>query len=109
MEGNRPQGLWLWADNCCNGPVLVAADLTPQSAMFLMWGWKSFARSRGLGSGHLLQRKFNNSSTLTVKFFRESDTRLECCTESSSGSDLDSSNDSDNDASVFGIKQEDSD
>ncbi|KAE8815949.1 hypothetical protein D1007_06485 [Hordeum vulgare] len=76
--------------------------------MFLMRGWKSFAHSWGLDTEHPLQCRFGGAATLTVKFFRASDVRLECCTESSSDSDFDPSSDSDNHTSVFGTKQEDS-
>lgn len=72
--------------------------------MFLTRGWKSFACSRGLGAQHLLQCRFDGAATLIVKFFGESDVLLECCTESSSGSDFDSSSYSDDDANIFDIK-----
>ncbi|KAE8803352.1 hypothetical protein D1007_20796 [Hordeum vulgare] len=96
-------------DDCCKGPVWVVVALTPRSDMFLMWGWKSFTRSRGLGFGHLLQCRFDGTATPIVKFSGVSDVHLECCTESSSGSDYASSRDKYGDVGIFGIKQEDFD
>ncbi|KAE8806094.1 hypothetical protein D1007_17773 [Hordeum vulgare] len=106
MEGSRPRVLWLWADDCYNGPVWSAVNLTPGSAMFLMRGWKSFARSRGVGLGHLLHFKFDDSATLSLKFLTATSIRLECCAERSSGSNIDTSTNSDNDNNVFRVKLE---
>ncbi|KAE8803735.1 heat shock cognate 70 kda protein 1 [Hordeum vulgare] len=101
MEACRPDGLWLRANGCCNGPVWVAVDLAPGSTMFLMRVWKSFARSRVIGPRHLLHFRFDDSTTLFVKFFGASGVRLECCVQSSSGSNADTSGDSDNDRSIL--------
>ncbi|KAE8768374.1 heat shock cognate 70 kda protein 1 [Hordeum vulgare] len=84
-------GLWLLADGCCNGPAWVAVDLSPRSAMFLTWGWKSFMRSRGLGLVHLLHFRFDGDSTLFINFFGSAGSELVCCGESSNGSELDTS------------------
>ncbi|KAE8793797.1 hypothetical protein D1007_31541 [Hordeum vulgare] len=74
--------------------------------MFLMRGWKSFARSQGLGPGHLLHFQFDGPTTLSVKFFGVTRIQMECCTESSSKSDMDSSSESKDDSSVFDVKLE---
>ncbi|KAE8807973.1 hypothetical protein D1007_15653 [Hordeum vulgare] len=79
------------------------------SAMFLTQGWKSFARSRGLGPGNILQCRFDGTTTRTLKFSRASNVPAECCVESYSGSNFDSSSDSNEDTSVFSIKEEYSD
>ncbi|KAE8782599.1 hypothetical protein D1007_43989 [Hordeum vulgare] len=65
----------------------VAVDLSPRSAMFLMSGWKSFARSRGLGLERLVHFWFDGDATLSVKFFESSASWLECCEKSSSERD----------------------
>ncbi|KAE8811746.1 l-ascorbate oxidase-like protein [Hordeum vulgare] len=106
MEGRQPRGLWLRADSSCNGPVWAAVDLTPGSAMFLMQGWKSFARSRGIGPEHLLHFRFDSSTILFVNFFGESGVRLDYHAESSSGSEFDTSSDNGDDSSIFVVKQE---
>ncbi|KAE8776995.1 hypothetical protein D1007_50276 [Hordeum vulgare] len=84
----------------------MVVALTPGSAMFQTRGWKSFARSRGLGPRHLLQCRFNGSATLTMKFFGASRVFLECYADSSSYRGLDFSSDSDDDTTFFDIKQE---
>ncbi|KAE8808981.1 hypothetical protein D1007_14403 [Hordeum vulgare] len=100
------------ADGCWIGPVWAVVDLTPQSAMFLTKGWRerpslgSFARSRGIGPGHLLQFRVDVSTTLFVKFLGASGVRLECYDKSSSGSDIDTSSNSDDDSSIFNVKEE---
>ncbi|KAE8818267.1 hypothetical protein D1007_03897 [Hordeum vulgare] len=76
--------------------------------MFLKRGWKLFARSPGLDPEHLLQYKFDGDATLILKFLRACGVHPECCVESSSCKDYDSSSDSDDDANIFGMKQEDS-
>ncbi|KAE8798261.1 hypothetical protein D1007_26557 [Hordeum vulgare] len=97
------------ANSYCNRPDWVTLDLGPGSTVFLKRGLKSFARSRSLGQGHLLQFKFAMAVTLLVKFFEASSIRLECCTESSSGSDFESSSNSDYDNNTLGVKHEDFD
>nr|XP_020155308.1 B3 domain-containing protein REM20-like [Aegilops tauschii subsp. strangulata] len=106
MEDNMPLGLWIRVDGCCNGPAWVVVELSPAGAMYLIQGWKSFACSRGLGSGHLPQFRFDESAMLPMKFFGASDYRMECCVESSSNSDFDSSSESDDDDSSPSIKSE---
>ncbi|KAE8793799.1 l-ascorbate oxidase-like protein [Hordeum vulgare] len=106
MEGSRSHGIRLRADGCYNGHVWVAADLSPKSAMFLMRGWKSFARSRGLGPGHLPHFRFDGSAAPSVKFFGATRVRPECSAESSSGSNMDFSSESNDDIIVFGVKLE---
>ncbi|KAE8774393.1 hypothetical protein D1007_53225 [Hordeum vulgare] len=97
MEGIMLVGLWLRAESYCNGPAWVAIDLSLGSTMFLMRRWKSSARSRSLGLEHLLHFRIDEDAMLTVMFLGSSGSRLECCVESSSGSDLDTSSKSDND------------
>ncbi|KAE8807519.1 hypothetical protein D1007_16314 [Hordeum vulgare] len=80
--------------------------LTPGSAMFLIRGWKSFRRSRGISPEHLLYFQFDGSAILSMKFFRRTGFRLEFCAKSSIGSDTDTSSDSDDENSVFGVKLE---
>ncbi|KAE8782355.1 heat shock cognate 70 kda protein 1 [Hordeum vulgare] len=104
MEGSRPHVLWLRADHFCNGPVWATVDLSPESTVFLMRGWKLFARSRGLGPGHLLHFRFDVSATLSVKFFGSTAVCLVCCTESLSDCDSDSTSNSNDDRSVLGVK-----
>ena len=70
---------------------LVAAKFSPNDLMYLTWGWKSFSRSPGLGCGHILQFRYDGSTTLFMKFFEASGDRLECCAESSSSSNTDPS------------------
>ncbi|KAE8787134.1 hypothetical protein D1007_38910 [Hordeum vulgare] len=68
-------------------------------------GWKSFARSRGIGRG-ISSTSGDGSTTLFLKFLVTSGVRLECCAESSSGSDIDTSCDIGDDSSVFSVKQD---
>ncbi|KAE8771135.1 l-ascorbate oxidase-like protein [Hordeum vulgare] len=95
MEGSKHASLWFQVDGFCNRPTWVAVDLSPRSTMFLMRRWKTFARSRGLGPEHLLHFRFDGDTMLSMKFFGSSGSRLECCVESSSDSDLDTSSESD--------------
>ncbi|KAE8804347.1 hypothetical protein D1007_19764 [Hordeum vulgare] len=74
--------------------------------MFLTRRWKSFARSRWIVPGHLLHYWFNGSTTLYLKFFGASGVCLGCCVETSSGSNVDTSNRSGDDRNVFVVKQE---
>ncbi|KAE8809436.1 hypothetical protein D1007_13955 [Hordeum vulgare] len=104
MEGSRPLCLWLFTDVCYVVPAWVAVDLSPCSVMFLMWGWKSLAHSLHLRPDHLLQFKFDGASTPSVKFFGTTSSRLECYTESSSGSNLDSSSKTNNNQSSLNLK-----
>ena len=84
-------------DSCCNGPVQVTVETSNNGIMYLTRGWKSFARARCLGQGHLLHFRLDGPDTLVVKFFRASGAHLECCAESSSDSDTASSSDAEDD------------
>jgi hypothetical protein len=108
MENSRPLGLWLQADGCCNGPSWVVAEFSSAGSLFLTRGWKSFACSRGLRQGQLLQFRYDGAGTLFVKFFGVSGGRIECCTESesSSGTDSTSESESESDESSSRIKSE---
>ncbi|KAE8774439.1 hypothetical protein D1007_53214 [Hordeum vulgare] len=74
--------------------------------MFLMWGWKTFARSRGIGRGYLLHFRLDGSTTLFMKFFGVSGVRQDCFAKSSSGSNIDTSNDSGDGSIISSVKQE---
>ncbi|KAE8786396.1 hypothetical protein D1007_39746 [Hordeum vulgare] len=74
--------------------------------MFLSRGWRSFALSHGLGPGHLLEFKFDGEDTLSMKFFRISGSRLECCAESSSSSELVTFSESDDGSNSLHMKIE---
>jgi hypothetical protein len=97
MEGSHLRGLWLRVDGCCNGPVWVTVETSPNGILSFTCGWKYFIRARCLGQGHLLHFKLVGTDTLVVKFFRASGACQECCTESSSDSDTASSSDAEDD------------
>jgi hypothetical protein len=99
MESSRPSGLWLQVDGCCNGPSWVATEFSTTDSLFLTRGWKSFARSCGLGQGQLLQFRYDGAATLFVKFFGVPGGRMECCAESESSSGTDSTSESESDES----------
>ncbi|KAE8811120.1 hypothetical protein D1007_12115 [Hordeum vulgare] len=106
MVASQPRGLWLWVDGCCNGPMWAAVDLIPGSAMLLARGWKSFARFQGIGPDHILHFLFDGSTTVFVNLFGVSGVPGECCVESLSSNNVNTSGDSNDDSDVFSLKQE---
>ncbi|KAE8794168.1 l-ascorbate oxidase-like protein [Hordeum vulgare] len=109
IEGRRHAGVWLRAYGCGNGPISVVVDFSPSSAMFLKRWWKSFARSHGLDSEHLLHFRFDEGTMLSVRFFRNFGSRLGCCAKISNDSGLDTSSNSDDDDSSPNAKLEEDD
>ncbi|KAE8775625.1 l-ascorbate oxidase-like protein [Hordeum vulgare] len=104
MEASRPRGLWLRAYGCFNGPVWVAVDLIPGRAMFLTRGWKSFARSQGIGLGDHLHFHLDGSTILFIKFVGARGIRLACCAKTLCGNGIDTSGDINDNISVFSLK-----
>ena len=67
----------------------------PDDAILLGKGWKAFARSRRLSKGQFLAFRFDGDQT--VKIYRSSGGRIECCAESESSGRSTSSFDEDED------------
>lgn len=84
----------------------MVAEFSTAGSLFLTQGWKSFAHSRGLRQGQLLQFRYDGAVTLFVKFFRVSGGSIECCAESESSSGTDSTSESESNESSSRIKSE---
>ncbi|KAE8821803.1 l-ascorbate oxidase-like protein [Hordeum vulgare] len=72
---------------CGNGAVLVVMERTGPQTLFLGHGWKSFARTHSLWDRHVLHFKKMAGNMLSVKLYQRSRARLDCCEESSSGTE----------------------
>ncbi|KAE8766399.1 L-ascorbate oxidase-like protein [Hordeum vulgare] len=73
----------------------VHVEYPKRRSMLLGRGWKAFARTQSLQDGHILRFKLAEGNMLSVKFYKRSGVRLDCCEESSSGAECRSLSDSD--------------
>ncbi|KAE8790989.1 l-ascorbate oxidase-like protein [Hordeum vulgare] len=89
--------LWLRVHVCSNGAVPVAVEQPGPRLLFLVRGWKSFARAHNLWDGNVLRFKMMADNLLSDKIYGSSGVRLSCCEESSSGTGSPSSRGSDED------------
>ena len=85
---------------CRNGDTRVDVDFPVPHVMYLLRGWKTFARIHSLTAGLVLYFKLMENVLLSVMVFGDLGTRLKCCVESSSD---------DEDSSSSGSDEEDSD
>ncbi|KAE8806757.1 L-ascorbate oxidase-like protein [Hordeum vulgare] len=83
--------LWLRVHGYGNGTVPVVVEQPGLRLLFLVRGWKSFARSHNLWDGHVLRFKMMSDNLLFVKIYGISGVRLGCYKESSSGTESPSS------------------
>ncbi|KAE8766434.1 l-ascorbate oxidase-like protein [Hordeum vulgare] len=80
---------------CGNGAVPVVVEHNGPRTLFLGRGWKSFADAHDLWDRHVLRFKRMADNVLSIKLYRSSGARLNCCEESSSGTESPSSRGSD--------------
>ena len=80
----KPSGLWLQVDGCPNGPSWVEVGYPLPGAMDLGKGWKTFARSHGLGRGMHLVFRYDGKAMAFMKIFDMFGERPACCAESES-------------------------
>ena len=85
----------LQVKGCSNGPSWVSTEIHPSGEMYLLQGWKAFARSRNLKRGRQVLFKFNGLDTLFVKVFDEDEACKGCCKDSISSKDNDSDDEED--------------
>ncbi|KAE8781317.1 L-ascorbate oxidase-like protein [Hordeum vulgare] len=91
--------LQLQVHGCGNGTVPETVVQPGPRLLFLVCGWKSFARAHNLWDGHVLRFKMMAYNLLSINIYGSSGARLGCCEESSSRTDSTSSRESDEDGS----------
>ncbi|KAE8803927.1 L-ascorbate oxidase-like protein [Hordeum vulgare] len=99
MSEETPSMLRLRVHRYGNNTVPVTMEQPGLRLLFLGRGWKSFARAHNLRDGHVLRFKMMEDNLVSVKIYGSSGARLGYCEESSSGTDIASFRESDEDGS----------
>ena len=95
MELDPSQALRLHMRGCGNSGTWADVEFPAPHVMYLLRGWKTFARIHSLMEGLTLHFKLMESGLLSAKAFGHFRTRVRCCMESSSDDEDSSSSEGD--------------